>query len=71
MLTDPKYIDNVIMQKDSLQELLTNIKNYPIIDIENVGQEEIDENTNLNIWQEYTDGQPCIKIIYGDENTTK
>ena len=71
MLSDPKYINNVIMQEQSMQELLTNIKNYPVIDIEDVDANELDETTNLNVWQNYTNNQPCVKIIYGDETTTK
>ena len=80
-LKDSKYIDNVILQKDTLQELLTNIKNYPIIDIDYVDENEIDQlhnNTengnnpnNWKIWETYTDGTPCIKITYGDNKTTK
>ena len=31
MYQDKRYTDNVVLKKDALQELLTEIKNYPII----------------------------------------
>lgn len=72
MLTSLKYEDNVIFQKGAVQELLDNIKNYPIIDIDYIEDNEIDEsNTSDTIWNVYTDGTPCIKITYGDDKTVK
>ena len=71
MAIDPKYQDNLIFKKDAYQNLLTNIKNYPIIDIDYMTESDVDERYNDTVWQNYTDGMPCIKITYGDETTTK
>ena len=62
MLSDSRYVDNVVLQKATLQALLTNIKNYPILDIEYIQEGERDINTDLDVWENYTDGIPCIKI---------
>ena len=71
MAIDKKYVDNVVLKQSALQNLLTNIKNYPIIDIDYIEPEEVDEQYKDDIWQNYTEGSPCIKITYGDSNTTK
>ena len=71
MLSDSRYVDNVVLQKATLQSLLTNIKNYPITDIEYIQEDERDISTDLPIWEDYTDGSPCIKITYGDSETLK
>ena len=71
MLSEMKYSDNIIFQKGAVDELLTNIKNYPIIDIDYVEESEVDETHGDAIWQNYTDRSPCIKITYGDESTTR
>lgn len=42
MYQDKRYTDNVVLKKDALQELLTEIKNYPIIDIDYIEEDEID-----------------------------
>ena len=70
MFINPKYRENIVFQKNAVEELLTNIKKYPVRDIDYIEQDELDENGEL-IWNKYTDGTPCIKITYGDENTTK
>lgn len=71
MLSDSRYVDNVVLQKATLQALLTNIKNYPILDIEYIQEGEKDISTNLDVWENYTDGTPCVKITYGDETSLK
>lgn len=71
MLSELKYSNNIIFQKGAAQELLTNIKNYPVIDIDYVEDAEVDEQHGDAIWTNYTEGSPCIKITYGDESTTK
>ena len=71
MLSDSRYVDNVVLQKATLQSLLTNIKNYPITDIEYIQEDERDISTDLPIWEDYTNGSPCIKITYGDSETLK
>lgn len=71
MLSDSRYVDNVVLQKATLQALLTNIKNYPILDIEYIQEGEKDIRTNLDVWENYTDGTPCVKITYGDEESLK
>lgn len=71
MALDSKYQDNVILTKDAYQDLLTNIKNYPIIDIDYITEDEEDELHGDLIWPGYTEGMPCIKITYGNERETK
>ena len=71
MAIDTRYQDNVVLKQDAFQNLLTNIKNYPIVDIDYVAEDDVDELHGENIWQHYTGGSPCIKITYGDERTTK
>lgn len=71
MAIDARYQDNVVLKQDAFQNLLTNIKNYPIVDIDYVAEDDVDELHGENIWQHYTGGSPCIKITYGDERTTK
>ncbi len=66
---DPRYVDNVIFDKEGLNELLAHIKNYPIIDIDYVEELDTDAlNTDKVIWPIYTEGTPCIKVTYGDSN---
>ena len=69
-IEDERYQNNVIFDVDGLNELLTNIKNYPIIDIDSIDESETDELHGNLIWENYTDGTPCIKIIYGDSENT-
>lgn len=61
ILKPSRYDNNVIFNKDGLNEFVKNIKNYPII--------QVDEITDVDIWSDYTQGKPCLKVIYGD--TTK
>ena len=62
-----KYENNVVFTERGVNELLKNIKNYPIIDITSVesGTAGTDDNS---IWKEYTGGKPCMKIDYGDRD---
>ena len=70
-IEDPRYVDNVIFDKEGLNELLTHIKNYPIIDIDYVEEHDKDAlNTDKKVWPIYTEGTPCIKVTYGDSNNT-
>ncbi len=71
MAIDEKYADNVVLKKSALQNLLTNIRNYPIVDIDFMESTDTDELYNDNVWQSYTENTPCIKITYGDPDTTK
>lgn len=71
MAIDKRYQDNIILKKDAFQNLLTNIKNYPIVDIDYVTESDIDELHGDEIWPNYTNGMPCIKITYGDDRSTK
>ena len=71
MAIDATYQDNVVLKQEAFQNLLTNIKNYPIIDIDYIAESDEDELHGDAIWENYTDGIPCIKITYGDERTTK
>lgn len=71
MPIDTRYTDDVVLKKDALQNLLTSIKNYPVVDIDYVSKESQDELYKDNIWANYADNTPCIKIVYGDSNTTK
>ena len=32
---------------------------------------DVDDRTNDNVWSNYTEGSPCIKITYGDPQTIK
>ena len=69
-IEDPRYVDNVIFDKEGLNELLTHIKNYPIIDIDYVEEHDKDAlNTDKEVWPTYTEGTPCIKVTYGDSNS--
>ena len=43
MLSDSRYENNIILQKEALQGLLTNIKNYPVIDIDYIAEDEVDD----------------------------
>jgi len=63
---DPAYRDNVVFNKEGLNELLKHIKNYPIIDAEYVDEDATDDLSGLPVWDNYTEGTPCIKIKYGD-----
>ena len=72
MFLDTKYTHNVIFQQNAMQELLDNIRDYPIIDIDYIEQNEKDlKSATATIWDYYTDGTPCIKITYGDKETLK
>ena len=71
MAIDPTYQDNVVLKQEAFQNLLTNIKNYPIIDIDYIAETDTDDLHGETIWEHYTDGIPCIKITYGDESSTK
>lgn len=71
MALDTKYTDNLVLKKSAFQNLLTNIKNYPVIDVDFIEKGEEDELYNDDIWQNYTESTPCIKITYGDSETTK
>ena len=71
MFYDNRYDDNVVLRREAFQNLLTNIKNYPIVDIDFVDENEQDEIHNNNIWKDYTDNTPCLKITYGDSSTEK
>ena len=64
-----KYENNVVFTERGVNELLTNIKNYPIIDIASVESNNTDIADN-NIWNYYTGGKPCIRIDYGDRDRT-
>ena len=71
MAIDARYQDNIVLKQDAFQNLLTNIKNYPIIDIDYISEADTDQLHGDTIWDHYTEGVPCIKITYGDERTTK
>ena len=66
-LDDNGYNDiNTI--KNGLNELLGEIRDYPIIDIDYVAEDETDKiNSDRRVWQTYTNDTPCIKVIYGDK----
>ena len=40
MIYDNNYNDNIILKREAFQNLLTNIKNYPIIDVDYVEEFE-------------------------------
>ena len=67
-----KYENNVVFTEEGVNSLLTQIKKYPIIDIETVSATEKDPATSSNasdvIWTKFTGGKPCIRIKYGDTN---
>ena len=69
-----KYENNVIFTEEGVKSLLTQIKEYPIIDIETVASDAHDPSTSTSnndiIWTKYTDGKPCIKIKYGNTEKT-
>lgn len=67
-LDDERYSNNVIFDVDGLNNLLQHIKNYPIIDIDTIGETDTDELNHNLVWENYTNGTPCIKLIYGDSN---
>jgi len=67
-LNDERYSNNVIFDVDGLNNLLQHIKNYPIIDIDTIGETDTDELNHNLVWENYTNGTPCIKLIYGDSN---
>lgn len=64
-----KYENNVVFTERGVNELLTNIKKYPIIDVTSVESNATD-TANNNIWSYYTGGKPCVKIDYGDRGRT-
>ena len=66
-----KYEDNIVFTRNGVQELLNNIKSYPIINIESIkATEKENDDDNDVIWTKYTKGKPCIRIDYGDETKT-
>ena len=71
MIYDNNYNDNIILKREAFQNLLTNIKNYPIIDVDYVEEFETDNLHGNNIWKGFTHNTPCLKITYGDDSTTK
>jgi hypothetical protein len=71
MAVDERYTDNVVLKKSALQNLLTNIRNYPIVDVDFMEEVDVDEAYGDNVWENYTQNTPCIKITYGDPDTTK
>ena len=74
MYRNERYEDNVVLKREALQELLTNIRNYPIIDIDYLEETEIDYSytpQEATYWNRYTEGVPCIRITYGDPETDK
>lgn len=71
MAVDTRYDNNVILKEEAFQNLLTNIKNYPIVDIDYVSEGDTDELHGDYVWDNYTNGVPCIKITYGNDRTTK
>ena len=71
MAIDTRYDNNVVLKEEAFQNLLTNIKNYPVIDIDYIPEGETDELHGDDIWDNYTNGIPCIKITYGDDRSTK
>ena len=72
MIYDKRYEDNIVLKRDAFQNLLTQIKNYPIIDIDYVSNENKKDALHDNkIWHAYTDDTPCLKITYGDDRSLK
>lgn len=80
MYRNERYEDNVVLKREALQELLTNIRNYPIIDIDYLEETEKDYSytpegatvpQEATYWDRYTEGVPCIRITYGDPETDK
>ena len=71
MAIDKNYEDNIILKRDAFQNLLTNIKNYPIIDINTVSATEKDELHGDLILKNYTKNVPCLKLVYGNEESIK
>ena len=71
MAIDARYQNNIVLKQDAFQNLLTNIKNYPIVDVDYITEADEDELHGEPIWSTYTSGTPCIKITYGDERSTK
>lgn len=67
-VNDERYANNVVFDEAGLSELLTHIKNYPIIDVEYIDENDKDAiHTDKKVWETYTEGTPCIKITFGDE----
>ena len=61
------YQDNVVLHKNAMDELLTQIRNYPIIDIQEVSETDKDLiNTSKNVWETYTGGHPAWRVMFGD-----
>ena len=54
-----KYEHNVVFNEAGLNELISNIKKYPVIDIQEVAATQ---------WTTVSDGQPSIKILHGNPN---
>ncbi len=53
-----KYQNNVVFTKAGVNELIDNIKKYPIT--------SITEISDTTIWNDYTQGKPCLQVTYGD-----
>ena len=67
-VNDERYAKNVIFDENGLNELLGEIRDYPIVDVDYIAEDETDElNTDKLVWQTYTNDTPCIKVIYGDK----
>lgn len=58
MTIDERYSNNIIFNKIGLQQLLNNIKDYPIVNAE-----------YLESGDSLTNNAPCIKITYGNEKS--
>lgn len=71
MLYDQRYEENIVLKREAYQNLLTEIKNYPIVDIDYVDYNDKDELHDNNIWYGYTNQVPCLKITYGDSRSKK
>ena len=69
MATNERYKNNVVFTEDAVQNLLTNIKNYPITDVEFVTKNEKTSTSAPNtIWHSDNNDKPCIRVTYGNEN---
>lgn len=58
-----KYQNNVVFTKAGVNELIEFIRRYPITKIEEV--------TDSTTWNDYTQGKPCLKVTYGDEDKSQ
>lgn len=61
------YQDNIVLHKHAMDELLTQIRNYPITDIQEVSATDYDLiNQDRNVWNTYTGGHPAWRVCFGD-----